>query len=329
MNPEPDDPATHPRPEADASLRDPETAVGPPLTRPTWLADPVPAMGPWTAQASAPGGAFEQGGRVPRGPRRGPAFASLLAASMLGALLATGGTFAAIEVGRTPATAAPATSSAVAGIQASTTGAAVEPNTAIERAFAATDPAVVTITSSFDQQGGAVGVGSGTIFSTAGWILTNRHVVDGATSVSVQLADGRTFPGTVYGVASASDLAIVKITASGLTAATVGTSSDLLVGQTVIAIGSPLGQYTNTVTTGVVSGLDRTIDVQGEHLTGLIQTDAAINPGNSGGPLLDATGQVIGVNTATSADAQGISFAIPIAVAAPLMAAALAGQPIP
>jgi len=248
---------------------------------------------------------------------------------MLGAVLATGGTFAAVEVGRTPATVAPSTTTAVTGLQASTTGTAVEPNTAIEEAFAATDPAVVTITSSFDQQGGAVGVGSGTIFSTAGWILTNRHVVDGATTVSVQLADGRTFPATVYGVASTSDLAIVKITAAGLTAATIGTSSDLLVGQTVIAIGSPLGQYTNTVTTGVVSGLDRAIDVQNEHLTGLIQTDAAINPGNSGGPLLDAAGRVIGVNTATSADAQGISFAIPIAVAAPLMAAALAGQPIP
>ncbi len=328
MDSDPNDPLTPAHPEAGASPGAPAATPGPPLAPPSWEADPVPAMGPWTVQRLAADGPVEPGGPVPPAPRRKPAVAGLLAASLIGAMLATGGTFAAIEVGRAPATLTPATSSAVTGIQASITGTAVEPNTAIERAFAATDPAVVTITSSFDQQGGAVGVGSGTLFSTAGWILTNRHVVDGATTVSVQLADGRTFPATVYGVASATDLAIVKITASGLTAATIGTSSDLVVGQTVIAIGSPLGQYTNTVTTGVVSGLDRTIDVQNEHLTGLIQTDAAINPGNSGGPLLDAAGQVIGVNTATSADAQGISFAIPIAVAAPLIAAALAGQPI-
>ena len=329
MDPEPDEPATHRRHEADASPVDPATTPDASLAPPTWYADLVPAGPRWAEQPSTPGGAVEQGGRYPPPPRRAPAFFGLLTASLIGAVLATGGTVAVIEVGRAPATVAPAPSSAVTGIQASISGTAVEPNTAIERAFAATDPAVVTITSTFDQQGGGVGVGSGTIFSPAGWILTNRHVVDGATSVSVQLADGRTFPATIYGVASSSDLAIVKITAPGLTAATIGTSSDLLVGQTVIAIGSPLGQYTNTVTTGVVSGLDRTIDVQNEHLTGLIQTDAAINPGNSGGPLLDAAGQVIGVNTATSADAQGISFAIPIEVAAPLMAAALAGQPIP
>ena len=100
-------------------------------------------------------------------------------------------------------------------------------------------------------------------------------------------------------------------------------------GQRVIAIGDPLGDFQNTVTTGIVSGLARSIDVENEHLTGLIQTDAAINPGNSGGPLLDTSGNIVGINTATASTAQGISFSIPVAVAKPLMAAALAGQPIP
>jgi S1-C subfamily serine protease len=96
----------------------------------------------------------------------------------------------------------------------------------------------------------------------------------------------------------------------------------------VVAIGTPLGEYPDSVTTGVISGLDRSIDVQGSSVTGLIQTDAPINPGNSGGPLLDAAGRVIGVNTATSSDAQGVSFSIPIDAAQKVIAAALAGQPV-
>jgi len=170
------------------------------------------------------------------------------------------------------------------------------------------------------------GVGSGVIFDSNGWILTNHHVVDGAATLTVRLADGRTFPATVYGIDTLTDLAIVKIDATGLPTADFGSSATLKVGQSVIAIGNPLGEYPNSVTTGVVSGLNRSIDVSGGSLDDLIQTDAAINPGNSGGPLLDADGKVIGINTAEASTAQGIGFAIPIDLARPIAAQALAGQ---
>jgi S1-C subfamily serine protease len=197
-------------------------------------------------------------------------------------------------------------------------------------------PSVVTITATTSQVGGfydqrsfqQTGVGSGIIVGSNGLILTNAHVVAGADSISVQLASGRQLSGRVYGVSGTTDLAIVKVDSSGLPTAAIGSSRSLNVGEPVVAIGTPLGEYPDSVTTGVVSGLDRSIDVQGTSLTGLIQTDAPINPGNSGGPLLNAGGRVIGVNTATTADAQGVSFAIPIDAARDVIAAALAGQPV-
>jgi S1-C subfamily serine protease len=176
------------------------------------------------------------------------------------------------------------------------------------------------------------GVGSGVIYDASGWILTNRHVVETqdqaiASELTVELKDGREFKGTVYGIDTLTDLAIVKVDATGLPVAPTGRSADIKVGQLAIAIGSPLGTYTSTVTTGIISATGRTIDVSAdEHLTNLIQTDAAINPGNSGGPLLDAAGQVIGINTAIERDSTGIGFAIPIDIARPIMAQALAGQ---
>ncbi len=127
------------------------------------------------------------------------------------------------------------------------------------------------------------------------------------------------------------DLALIKIDASGLTAATIGDTSKLQVGQTAIAIGSPLGTFTESVTRGIISATGRTITVQDESsgqpetLTGLLQTDAAINPGNSGGPLLDASGAVIGINTAVSTSAEGLGFAIPISAASSLIAQATGG----
>ena len=152
-------------------------------------------------------------------------------------------------------------------------------------------------------------------------------MVEGGGGLRVTLEDGRSFDGTVYGIDTLTDLAIVKIEASGLPTAPIGDSSAAKVGQLAIAIGSPLGTYTNSVTAGIISAFGRTIQVQdGTTIRNLIQTDAAINPGNSGGALLDSGGNVIGINTAVAQTAEGIGFAIPIDIARPIMQQALAGQ---
>ncbi|MEO7118333.1 MAG: trypsin-like peptidase domain-containing protein [Candidatus Limnocylindrales bacterium] len=198
-------------------------------------------------------------------------------------------------------------------------------------AAAAIGPAVVTIQTTTGQLSGT---GSGVIVTADGYILTNHHVVGSAKAVTVLLADGRALDGTVVGVDTLTDLAIVKVDGSDLPTAPLGDSSTLQAGQRAIAIGSPLGDYPGSVTQGIVSGLDRAIDVADQttgtttHLQHLIQTDAAINPGNSGGPLLDADGRVIGINTAEASNAQGIGFAIPIDLAKPIVDQATAGKSI-
>ena len=210
----------------------------------------------------------------------------------------------------------------------------IDESSAVIAAVEKVAPAVVTIRST----GGGLlgteqGTGSGVIYDADGWILTNRHVVENASELLVILNDGREFTGTTYGIDTLTDLAIVKIDATDLPSAPLGTSADLEPGQLAIAIGNPLG-YENTVTTGVVSGLGRRItasdasQTSAETLRNLIQTDAAINPGNSGGPLVNSAGQVIGVNTAVNTEAQGLGFAIPIDVAKPIMQQALDGQPL-
>ena len=208
----------------------------------------------------------------------------------------------------------------------------IDESSAVIAAVEKVAPAVVTIRSSGGGLlGAAEGTGSGVIYDPDGWILTNRHVVENASELLVILNDGRQFAGTPYGIDTLTDLAIVKIDATELPAAPIGTSADLEPGQLAIAIGNPLG-YENTVTTGVVSGLGRQIrasdatQTSAETLRNLIQTDAAINPGNSGGPLVNSAGQVIGVNTAVNTEAQGLGFAIPIDVAKPIMQQALDGQ---
>ena len=134
------------------------------------------------------------------------------------------------------------------------------------------------------------------------------------------LKDGRSFDASVYGVDTLTDLAIVKVDATGLPTASIGDSSTVQVGQQAFAIGSPLGTFTDSVTSGIISALGRTIPVEGGTiLDNLIQTDTAINPGNSGGPLLDPSGKVIGINTAGATGSQGIGFAIPIDIARPLL----------
>jgi putative serine protease PepD len=176
------------------------------------------------------------------------------------------------------------------------------------------------------------GVGSGVVVTASGLILTNNHVIDGARTVTVTLTDGRDLDATVVATDPEHDLAIIRASGDGLTPARLGDSSGIEVGETVLAIGSPLGEFTETVTRGIVSALDRTITVgdqftgQRERLSGLIQTDAAINPGNSGGPLINAHGEVIGINTAVSREAEGIGFAVPIAVATQLIDEATASS---
>jgi len=152
-------------------------------------------------------------------------------------------------------------------------------------------------------------------------------VAGNPSKLTVNLKDGRSFDATVYGVDTLTDLAIVKVDATGLPTAPIGDSSSIQVGQQAIAIGSPLGQFTDSVTSGIISAIGRSIPVdQSTVLSNLIQTDTAINPGNSGGPLLDPTGSVIGINTAVAGGSQGIGFAIPINIARPLLAQASAGQ---
>ena len=160
------------------------------------------------------------------------------------------------------------------------------------------------------------GTGSGFIFSEDGLILTNAHVVENADEVTVTLRDGRSFNGVVVGADSITDVAVIKLPADELPTATLGSSEAIVPGDWAIAIGNPLG-LNNTVTVGIISAIGRSSSQVGipDKRVSFIQTDAAINPGNSGGPLLNAQGEVIGVNTAIRANAEGLGFAIPIEIA--------------
>jgi serine protease Do len=155
------------------------------------------------------------------------------------------------------------------------------------------------------------GQGSGVILSYTGFIVTNAHVIEGAQDVDVTLHDGRNFKAVVVGESKTKDLAILKIDAEGLNPIQLGDSESLKVGQLAIAVGNPLG-LGSTVTFGMVSAIDRTIQSQRTFLEGLIQTSAQINPGNSGGALVDSHGRLIGVPTAMIPWSQGIGFAIAV-----------------
>ena len=160
------------------------------------------------------------------------------------------------------------------------------------------------------------GTGSGFIIGSDGRLITNAHVVNGAEKVRVTLKDGTSYEGKVLGTDSFTDVAVIKIEASDLPTVNLGNTENLIPGEWAIAIGNPLG-LDNTVTVGIVSALGRSSSQVGvpDKRVRFIQTDAAINPGNSGGPLLNSQGEVIGINTAIRADAQGLGFAIPIETA--------------
>ncbi|ANV85216.1 serine protease [Picosynechococcus sp. PCC 7003] len=168
----------------------------------------------------------------------------------------------------------------------------------------------------FDGDRQPQGTGSGFILSSNGQLVTNAHVVGNSSKVKVTLKDGQIFEGKVMGVDKLTDIAVIKIEATGLPTAKLGRAASLTPGEWAIAIGNPLG-FDNSVTVGIVSALDRPSAQVGipDKRVRFIQTDAAINPGNSGGPLLNVRGEVIGLNTAIRADGQGLGFAIPIETA--------------
>src|SRR5215212_91446 len=322
----------------------------PDWARSAWADPPPPAVQPApppgsdTAGASGPASPPDSPAAVATEPvstnrvsgRPGNGLGQVIAAAALSAVLASGATIVVLD--QTGALDRPNGAAQQPAPNASRGPIAVEDSSSVVNAAANVSPAVVRIIVegvSTDAFGGTIpetGVGSGVIYDASGWILTNRHVVlteDGSTasSMTVELKDGREFKGTVYGIDTLTDLAIVKVEATDLPSAPIGRSADIRVGQLAIAIGSPLGTYTSTVTTGIISATGRTVQVSAEdRLSNLIQTDAAINPGNSGGPLLDAAGNVIGINTAVERDSTGIGFAIPIDIARPIMQQALAGQ---
>jgi S1-C subfamily serine protease len=190
------------------------------------------------------------------------------------------------------------------------------------RVYAAVNKSVVNITTSAEGSGffgdeTSSGTGSGFVIDKAGHILTNFHVVEGADSVQVTLADGESHDAEVIGKDASNDVAVLKVRvpADRLVPVALGDSSKLLVGQKVLAVGNPFG-LERTLTTGIISSLDRSLKAKnGRMIKGIIQTDAAINPGNSGGPLLNSRGEVIGMNTAILSQvgqSAGISFAVPI-----------------
>jgi putative serine protease PepD len=176
------------------------------------------------------------------------------------------------------------------------------------------EPSIVTVTVDGNNQ---TSLGSGVVVSSDGLILTNNHVIDSQGTVSVRLSTGKTVPAKVVATDTTHDLALVQATGlTGLTPVTFATNSSVAVGDTVLAFGAPLG-LEDTVTSGIVSAFDRSVDTGTEKLTGLFQTDAAINEGNSGGALVDTSGHVIGINVAIATTGQessgsiGVGFAIP------------------
>lgn len=190
------------------------------------------------------------------------------------------------------------------------------------RIFQAASPSMVAVhagrgSSRIDQGGGGAGAGSGFVWDKAGHIVTNHHVIEGASEIVVSMSDGRAIPARLVGDAPWADLAVLRLASApdNLVPLPIGRSADLVVGQAVLAIGNPFG-LSGTLTTGIISALDRQLPTaSGRLVAGVIQTDAAINPGNSGGPLVDSAGRLIGVNTAIIAPAgafAGVGFAIPV-----------------
>jgi len=280
---------------------------------------------------------------VPSPKGRGTKRAAVLGgvAGAVIAALVVGGIAVTRDSGSSTSSSAPVTSTAPSGSsdssgsgsqsaptsssnQGSTGPQGVAPTMDIRAVLRKVEPSVVAIETGLVSQNGGLfgrGAGTGVIISEDGLVLTNNHVIEQAGSIKVKLSDGRELNADLVGSSPADDVALIKIRdVSGLTAAELGNSSDLEVGDEVVAIGNALDlEGTPTVTRGIVSALNRSIDAGNESLSNLIQTDAAINPGNSGGPLVNSAGQVVGIDTAIVDGSQNIGFAIAIDSIKPLI----------
>ena len=262
-------------------------------------------------------------------------FGPILAGALAGALVATGVSAAMTTALRKDDKSSSVSASAVSASAASATPVSLTSGNTVSDLVKRIAPSVVRVKVDITQNGpfgtqSGKGEGTGVILTADGELLTNAHVVDSATHVTVTTSDGKNHPAKVLGVDTDDDIAVVKMTdVKNLTPAMLGTSAKSIVGEPVVAVGNALGlDGAPTVTTGIVSALNRSLDDQTSSLHGLIQTDAAINHGNSGGPLLNARGEVIGINTAIAADANNIGFSIAIDNVKPLIAKLEKGQQV-
>jgi putative serine protease PepD len=277
------------------------------MTRPV-QSDPYPAAGddrfsppppaPPSVQPPAPGGR--------RWPRRIAGGAAILA------LVAGGGAAGGVLADRYLTD--PSTAAGTIAASSSTGAATVTAGDSLAAIVRKVQPSVVTVIVDGARSGS---LGSGVVIGSDGLILTNNHVIAANGTVSVQLSSGRTVPARVVAADPTHDLALVQATGlTGLTPVTFGTDDSVAVGDTVLAFGAPLG-LENTVTSGIVSALDRSVNTGSEKLSGLLQTDAPINQGNSGGALVDTSGHVVGINVAIATSGEsdsgsiGVGFAIP------------------
>ncbi len=278
------------------------------------------AMSDTTVIHGPPTGASPVG---PTGPTERPRGRGMLTGALVGGLvgaLVTGGLFLAFDEGGDTTTI----------VRSSTPDVVSRPATEVagqESDIAAiiskAEPAIVAITTGDGPGSGNGGAGTGFVLTADGYVVTNNHVIEGATNIEVAFTAGDLEPADIVGHDPSTDLAVLKVERTGLSTIEIGDSEAAQVGDEVVAIGNALALEGGlTVTRGIISGTNRTVETNvGGSLLGMMQTDAAINPGNSGGPLLDASGRVIGINTAIAnpASAQNVGFAIPISKAQPII----------
>ncbi|MGI8794240.1 MAG: S1C family serine protease [Acidimicrobiales bacterium] len=291
---------------------------------PTIPVEAEPVTQPVTAEAPVVAAETEPTTETPVAPvpivessRTRPSMAMFLWGALIGAVVAAlvaGGLVMVLDGNDTALTSSPSNGSRLTQPQD------------IRGVLAKVEPAVVSVTSQsisanrFLQPVPNEGAGTGVIISADGVIITNNHVIAGATKLTVTTREGKNLEATVLGRDPGRDLAVIKVEATNLPTAVLGDSGDLVVGDAVIAIGNALALPGGpTVTTGIVSALERSIETISGQIDHLIQTDTAINPGNSGGPLVNSRGEVIGINTAIAGNAQNIGFAIAITPAKPII----------